>query len=364
MTTLSLQKVTKSYTQNTVLADINVDVASGEFLVLLGPSGCGKSTLLHAIAGLHSITSGEIVIDGKVVNNTPCQDRDIAMVFQSYALYPSMTVAENIGFPLEMRRFTKAQREKAVADVARLLKIDHLLKRKPAQLSGGQRQRVAIGRALIREPKLFLFDEPLSNLDALLRVEMRTELKKLHQRIGKTTIYVTHDQVEAMTLATRVAILNKGILQQVGTPHEVYNRPANLFVATFIGSPAMNLISCVVEGRGSERSVKIDAKAGGAESVRLSLPESIRAPLGTKLILGLRPEAFSVTTGAGVSTVSVNVNLIEPTGPEEIILFTLAGHEVVARVGAGAVAQIGVLDFAVDMQKAVFFDPETELRIQ
>jgi multiple sugar transport system ATP-binding protein len=364
MTTLSLQKVTKSYTQHTVLADINVSVASGEFLVLLGPSGCGKSTLLHAIAGLHSITSGEIVIDGKVVNDTPCQDRDIAMVFQSYALYPSMTVAENIGFPLEMRGFTKGQREKAVVDVARLLKIDHLLKRKPSQLSGGQRQRVAIGRALIREPKLFLFDEPLSNLDALLRVEMRTELKKLHQRIGKTTIYVTHDQVEAMTLATRVAILNKGILQQVGTPHEVYNRPANLFVATFIGSPAMNLIPCVVEGRASERSVKIDAKAGAAGPVRLPLPESVRAPLETKLILGLRPEAFSFKTGANVSAVSASVNLIEPTGPEDIVLFDLAGHEVVARMGAGAVAQTGAIDLAVDMQKAVFFDPETELRIQ
>jgi multiple sugar transport system ATP-binding protein len=364
MTTLSLRKITKSYSDVNVLADININVGSGEFLVLLGPSGCGKSTLLHAIAGLHSITSGEIVIDGKVVNQVPCQDRDIAMVFQSYALYPSMTVAENIGFPLEMRGFTGAQRHSAVSDVARLLKIDHLLKRKPGQLSGGQRQRVAIGRALVREPKLFLFDEPLSNLDALLRVEMRTELKKLHQRIGKTTIYVTHDQVEAMTLATRVAILNKGVLQQVGTPHEVYNRPANLFVATFIGSPAMNLIPCMVEGRGNERLTRISAAAGGEADVLLPIPEALRVPLDTKLIIGLRPEAFSAKPGSGDTVLSTRASLIEPTGPEDMVLFDLGGHEAVARVGAGSVTDLGPIRLAVDMQKAVFFDPQTELRIQ
>src|SRR6202789_1745705 len=279
MTTLSLEKITKSYAQTPVLLDVNIDVNSGEFLVLLGPSGCGKSTLLHAIAGLHSITSGDIVIDGKRVNDVPCQDRDIAMVFQSYALYPSMTVAQNIGFPLEMRKVGTTEREKAVMEVARLLRIDHLLNRKPGQLSGGQRQRVAIGRALVREPKMFLFDEPLSNLDALLRVEMRTELKKLHQRIGRTTVYVTHDQVEAMTLASRIAILNNGVLQQLGTPSEVYDRPANLFVATFIGSPSMNLISCVVEGRGEERVARIESKVdGGGDSVLLRLSETAKAP--------------------------------------------------------------------------------------
>ena len=366
MTTLSLEKITKSYAQTPVLLDVNIDVHSGEFLVLLGPSGCGKSTLLHAIAGLHSITSGDIVIDGKRVNDVPCQDRDIAMVFQSYALYPSMTVAQNIGFPLEMRKVGTAEREKAVMEVARLLRIDHLLNRKPGQLSGGQRQRVAIGRALVREPKLFLFDEPLSNLDALLRVEMRTELKKLHQRIGKTTIYVTHDQVEAMTLATRIAILNKGILQQVGTPHEVYDRPANLFVATFIGSPAMNLLPCVVETQGAERVAKIERKAGSSgEPILLRLPESAKAPTGVELMLGLRPEAFSEKRSpSDHATVRTRIILVEPTGPENISLFDLAGHEAVARIGTGEIAKTGEAEFAVDMRKAVFFDKDSGLRIQ
>jgi multiple sugar transport system ATP-binding protein len=366
MTTLSLEKITKSYAQTPVLLDVNIDVNSGEFLVLLGPSGCGKSTLLHAIAGLHSITSGDIVIDGKRVNDVPCQDRDIAMVFQSYALYPSMTVAQNIGFPLEMRKVATAEREKAVMEVARLLRIDHLLNRKPGQLSGGQRQRVAIGRALVREPKLFLFDEPLSNLDALLRVEMRTELKKLHQRIGKTTIYVTHDQVEAMTLATRIAVLNKGILQQVGTPHEVYDRPANLFVATFIGSPAMNLLPCVVETQGAERVAKIERKAGSSgEPILLRLPESANAPTGVELMLGLRPEAFSEKRApSDHATIRTRIILVEPTGPENIILFDLAGHEAVARIGTGEIAKTGEAEFAVDMRKAVFFDKDSGLRIQ
>jgi multiple sugar transport system ATP-binding protein len=366
MTTLSLEKITKSYAQTPVLLDVNIDVNSGEFLVLLGPSGCGKSTLLHAIAGLHSITSGDIIIDGKRVNDMPCQDRDIAMVFQSYALYPSMTVAQNIGFPLEMRKVGTIERERAVMEVARLLRIDHLLNRKPGQLSGGQRQRVAIGRALVREPKMFLFDEPLSNLDALLRVEMRTELKKLHQRIGKTTIYVTHDQVEAMTLATRIAILNKGILQQVGTPHEVYDRPANLFVATFIGSPAMNLLPCVVGAQGVERVARIESKAGGPQDpVLLRLPDSAKVPTDVKLMLGLRPEAFSEKRSpSDHATVRTRITLVEPTGPENIILFDLAGHEAVARIGTGEIAKTGEAEFAVDMRKAVFFDKDSGLRIQ
>ena len=365
MTTLALDKITKSYGPMPVLENVNIDVGSGEFLVLLGPSGCGKSTLLHAIAGLHSITSGNILIDGKRMNDVPCQDRDIAMVFQSYALYPSMTVAQNIGFPLEMRKVSAPERDKAVADVARLLKIDHLLGRKPGQLSGGQRQRVAIGRALVRKPKLFLFDEPLSNLDALLRVEMRTELKKLHQRIGKTTVYVTHDQVEAMTLATRIAILDKGVLQQVGTPHEVYNRPANLFVATFIGSPAMNLLPCVVEVRDGERVATIERKDGGSDGTILKLTGSTGVPTGARLILGLRPEAFTErSAGSDETPFRTSVTLIEPTGPEDMILFDLAGHEAVARIGTGTIARTGVADLAVDMRKAVFFDPASGLRIQ
>jgi multiple sugar transport system ATP-binding protein len=362
MTTLSLQKITKSYGSLPILTDVNIRVDPGEFLVLLGPSGCGKSTLLHAIAGLLSVTSGDIVIDGDRVNEVPCKDRDIAMVFQSYALYPSMTVAQNIGFPLEMRRVAAAERRKAIDDVARLLKIDHLLHRKPGQLSGGQRQRVAIGRALVREPRLFLFDEPLSNLDALLRVEMRTELKKLHRRIGKTTIYVTHDQVEAMTLATRIAILDKGVLQQVGTPHEVYNRPANLFVATFIGSPAMNLIPCTVEKRESGRVVRLGERP---DAIVVPLPDMVPAPLGVKAMLGLRPEAFAPKGPAtGDAAVRADITLVEPTGHEDIIVFDLGGHETVARIGAGLVGQAGPADLAVDMRKAVFFDPATGMRVQ
>jgi multiple sugar transport system ATP-binding protein len=366
MTTLALEKISKYYGQVPVLTDVNIKVGSGEFLVLLGPSGCGKSTLLHAIAGLHRITSGDIAIDGRSVNEVPCQDRDIAMVFQSYALYPSMTVAKNIGFPLEMRKIPAGEREKAVAEVAKLLRIEHLLDRKPGQLSGGQRQRVAIGRALVRDPKLFLFDEPLSNLDALLRVEMRTELKKLHQRIGKTTIYVTHDQVEAMTLATRIAILNKGVLQQVGTPYEVYNRPSNLFVATFVGSPAMNLLPCVVEQKGADRVVRINARNEGSKaSVRLPLPNDAMPPVGADLLLGLRPEAFSpVKFGTDGHLIKVQVTLIEPTGPEDIVLFDIAGHEAVARIGAGSIDQPGQAALAIDMRNAVFFDPKTELRVQ
>jgi multiple sugar transport system ATP-binding protein len=366
MTTLMLDQVSKTYGHTPVLSDVNISVASSEFLVLLGPSGCGKSTLLHAIAGLHPITSGQIMIDGRRMNDVPCQHRDIAMVFQSYALYPSMSVAGNTGFPLEMRRVNAVDREKAVLDVARLLKIDHLLTRKPGQLSGGQRQRVAIGRALIRNPKLFLFDEPLSNLDALLRVEMRTELKKLHQRIGKTTIYVTHDQVEAMTLASRIAILNKGVLQQLGTPHEVYNRPANLFVATFIGSPAMNLLPCVIEQMGPQRVARIERKMGACpEDTLLPLPAGLSVPNGVKLTLGLRPEAFAVVPLTPDSPLlRTHVTLVEPTGPEDIILFDLAGHEACARIGTGEIPQTGEAQIAVDMRKAVFFDRETSLLVQ
>lgn len=362
MSKLTLDHVHKYYSSDIrVLNDINIDVESGEFLVLLGPSGCGKSTLLHAIAGLHSINEGEIRLGGRVLNDVPCQNRDIAMVFQSYALYPSMTVRENIMFPLQMRKTPKEQREKSVDDVARLLQITHLLDRKPGQLSGGQRQRVAIGRALVREPSLFLFDEPLSNLDALLRVEMRTELKKLHQRMGRTTVYVTHDQIEAMTLATRIAILDKGIVQQLGTPNDVYNRPANIFVATFIGSPRINLLAGTVKNG----QLTIDGT-----STNLSIPSEFESALTNDyggVTIGVRPEHFSVAGDAqieeGEIEVEVEVTIIEPTGSDDVIVFRFAGEELSALVRSGSVKSLGLQSFRLDTRKLNLFDRTTGERI-
>src|ERR1700689_3978423 len=243
MATLEIRALRKRFGSLEILKGIDISLEKGGFLVLVGPSGCGKSPLLNTIAGLESITSGEILIGGQVVNDLHPSKRDIAMVFQSYALYPNMTVEQNMAFGMEMRRVPKAERDAAVAEVARTLQLGHLLKHRPSQLSGGQRQRRAMGRALVRHPRVFLFDEPLSNLDAKLRVDMRTEIKRLHQSTGTTIVYVTHDQIEAMTLATKIAVLKEGVLQQVGTPFDVYNHPANLFVADFMGSPSMNLMT-------------------------------------------------------------------------------------------------------------------------
>ena len=248
MAYLSIDNVCKSFGTVEVLKGINIEAEEGEFLVLVGPSGCGKSTLLNLIAGLETISSGQISIKGRMVNQVPPKDRDIAMVFQSYALYPNMNVKKNLSFGLETRKVPKAEIEKTIAKVAAILQIEDLLGRKPSQLSGGQRQRVAMGRAIARNPSVFLFDEPLSNLDAKLRVDMRTEIKKLHQRLGATIVYVTHDQIEAMTLADRIAIMKDGVLQQLGTPHEVYNRPDTQFVAGFIGSPSMNFLPVNIHG--------------------------------------------------------------------------------------------------------------------
>ncbi|OBQ96473.1 ABC transporter ATP-binding protein [Mesorhizobium sp. WSM3866] len=361
MSSLTLDKVNKHYgTQLHVLRDINIEVASGEFLVLLGPSGCGKSTLLHAIAGLHRINSGEIRLGSRVLNDVPCQSRDIAMVFQSYALYPSMTVRQNIAFPLEMRRLPRRGREDAVEQVARLLQIGHLLDRKPGQLSGGQRQRVAIGRALVRDPALFLFDEPLSNLDALLRVEMRTELKKLHQRMGRTTVYVTHDQIEAMTLATRIAILEKGTVQQLGTPSEVYNKPANLFVATFIGSPKINLAPAVIGGG--------RLLLEGANS-QLPVPEEFRAAARAQqrqVTVGFRPEHIALAigdVGDAEIDIEVDVTLIEPTGAHDVVIFHHGGVEQSALLGAGSIPQPGPARLRIDASRLSLFDPATGVRL-
>src|SRR3954471_6155363 len=286
MAALSIRALSKRYANLEVLKGIDLDIESGEFTVLVGPSGCGKSTLLNIIAGLDRASDGTIEIGGRVVNDVPPKDRDIAMVFQSYALYPTMTVRQNITFGMESRRVPMPEQDAAVARVASLLHIEQLLNRKPAQLSGGQRQRVAMGRALVRDPLLFLFDEPLSNLDAKLRVEMRTEIKKLHQNIEKTTVYVTHDQVEAMTLASRIAVMHQGRVQQFAEPRQVYERPANMFVAGFMGSPAMNFIPAELASLEGRPAVAVELNGG--KPALLPIPAA-RAPSGSqgkRVVLG------------------------------------------------------------------------------
>src|SRR5262252_1734201 len=290
MATLDLINVQKSFGPVKVLHDISIGMADGEFLVLVGPSGCGKSTLMNIIAGLEDPTGGSLKLAGRDITQLPPADRNISMVFQSYALYPNMTVAKNIEFPLEMRKVERSKRAERVQSVARLLQIEHLLERKPRQLSGGQRQRVAIGRALAREPQLYLFDEPLSNLDAQLRVDMRTEIKKLHQRLKATIVYVTHDQIEAMTLATRIAVMKGGVLQQLGTPYEVYNRPANTFVAGFMGSPRMNLAKAKLVDAGGG-NLALDLQIGERPRARIDLPAmpaALHQYVDQEVIAGIR----------------------------------------------------------------------------
>ncbi|MBX5230400.1 ABC transporter ATP-binding protein [Rhizobium sp. NLR9b] len=357
MANLAINHINKSFGSLTVLKDINISIEDGEFLVLVGPSGCGKSTLLSIIAGLDEHTTGSITIDGRSVQGLEPKERDIAMVFQSYALYPAMTVEQNIGFSLEMSKMPKAERVERVGKVADLLQIRHLLKRRPGQLSGGQRQRVAMGRALVREPKIFLFDEPLSNLDAKLRVEMRTEIKKLHQRLGATIVYVTHDQIEAMTMATRIAVMKDGILQQFGTPEDIYDRPANVFVATFMGSPPMNLLPAVVTSGSQCLSIK------GADTT-LPVPTSVidmPAP-GREVLLGLRPEWISLATDGNSSnpTLTLHVDVIEPTGPDVFVALRTGEREIMSRLPTGTPVRIGEeASFALDLSKAVLFDAET-----
>lgn len=356
MANLAINHVSKSFGAVSVLKDIDISIEDGEFLVLVGPSGCGKSTLLSIIAGLDEHTSGTITIDGRPVDGLEPKERDIAMVFQSYALYPAMSVKQNIGFSLEMSKMPKAERLERVNKVAELLQITHLLKRKPGQLSGGQRQRVAMGRALVREPKIFLFDEPLSNLDAKLRVEMRTEIKKLHQRLGATIVYVTHDQIEAMTMATRIAVMKDGILQQFGTPEDIYDRPANVFVATFMGSPPMNLLPATVVANGNGRHLSIK----GADAV-LPIPASTSVTLteGHELLLGLRPEWLSLAIGdqGGRATLNLHIDVIEPTGPDVFAALRAGEQEIMARLPTGTPIAPGQrASFAIDLSKAILFD--------
>ncbi|RQR27744.1 sn-glycerol-3-phosphate ABC transporter ATP-binding protein UgpC [Burkholderia sp. Bp9143] len=367
MASLHISNVRKAYGPTEILKNINIDVSDGDFLVLVGPSGCGKSTLLSLIAGLDTITDGEIRIDDDRVNDRHPSERDIAMVFQSYALYPNMTVGQNISFGLEIRKVPKADREKAVTGAARLLQIEHLLDRRPAQLSGGQRQRVAMGRALVRDPKIFLFDEPLSNLDAKLRVDMRTEIKKLHQRLGATIVYVTHDQIEAMTLATRIAVMKGGIIQQFGTPAEIYGTPANTFVATFMGSPSMNLIPAKLTGSDGKLVLAIGK---GNAAARLELPKqsaAVERYVGKDVIAGLRPEAIGVEGSRAADAlrdVSVKVLVMEPTGPDVYAVVEMGGVEVDARLAADVPHMPGeICTLRVDLSKLVLFDAQTEERI-
>jgi len=367
---LDIRDATKSYGPVEALHRIDITVEEGEFLVLVGPSGCGKSTLLNMIAGLEEISSGEIFIRGKLMNGVHPSRRNIAMVFQSYALYPNMTVARNITFGLEMHGVPKAERVRAMREVARLLQIEPLLDRKPGQLSGGQRQRVAMGRALVRDPDVFLFDEPLSNLDAKLRVDMRTEIKRLHQELGTTIVYVTHDQIEAMTLSTRIAVMNAGHIQQLGTPREVYDTPANLFVARFMGSPSMNLIPVKVRVDGA--GVFADMIQGEGERVSLPFfdpPEALGSRDGQVVTLGIRPEALTDTDGADhrsthVERVRSVVGITEPAGSDTFVTTAIGGVDCVARMRADAdVVPGSVAEFAFNMEKAVAFDPKTESRI-
>lgn len=365
MSTLEIDRVRKSYASLEVLKEVSISIGTGDFLVLLGPSGCGKSTLLNMIAGLETITGGEIRIAGKVVNNLSPKDRDIAMVFQSYALYPTMTVRQNIEFGMKIRGLPAAERDKAVKIAADLLQMSHLLDRKPSQLSGGQRQRVAMGRAIVRQPKLFLFDEPLSNLDAKLRVDMRTEIKRLHARLGTTIVYVTHDQIEAMTLATRVAVMKDGVVQHLDEPQAVYDRPANVYVARFVGSPAMNIIPGVLEVNGSTVSAVINVANRPAASISgMSLSgDAARKYAGKKVLVGIRPENFSITTGNARPTVSVDIDVVEPTGPDTLVVFQLGGVEVTARLPPKQANAGQEAILSVDTSKVVIFDAETETRI-
>jgi multiple sugar transport system ATP-binding protein len=364
MSSLTISKLRKSFGAIDVLKGVDLEAKTGEFIALVGPSGCGKSTLLAMIAGLESVSSGEIRIDGRIVNSVAPKDRDIAMVFQSYALYPTMTVRQNITFGMESRGVPRAQQDEAVKRVAALLQIEALLQRKPGQLSGGQRQRVAMGRALVRDPKLFLFDEPLSNLDAKLRVEMRSEIKRLHQRVGKTTIYVTHDQVEAMTLASRIAVMHKGELQQFAEPRAVYDRPANLFVAGFMGSPPMNFIPArLADGGGAAIDV---AGLGGAEK-RLPLARPLSHPGDASIVLGVRPEHITPAraNGAGAkpgsATMDAIVELVEPTGAETMVGLKIAEREIIARFDPDDAPRVGeTIAVAFDMAKACLFDAKSE----
>ncbi|MBA2874777.1 ABC transporter ATP-binding protein [Thermaerobacillus caldiproteolyticus] len=365
MAELRLEHIYKIYDNNvTAVKDFNLHIHDKEFIVFVGPSGCGKSTTLRMIAGLEEISKGDLYIDGKRMNDVAPKDRDIAMVFQNYALYPHMSVYDNMAFGLKLRKFPKDEIDRRVREAARILGLEQYLDRKPKALSGGQRQRVALGRAIVRDAKVFLMDEPLSNLDAKLRVQMRSEIAKLHQRLGTTTIYVTHDQTEAMTMATRLVVMKDGVIQQVGTPKEVYEKPENIFVGGFIGSPAMNFLKGTLQdGTFVIGNVTIGVPEGKMKALRE------QGYVGKEIILGIRPEDFHdepVFIEASQNTkITANVEVAELLGAETMIYSQINGQEFVARVDARTEIKPGhQLDLALDMNKAHFFDVETEKRIR
>jgi multiple sugar transport system ATP-binding protein len=355
----NVRKVYDSAPSAIVVRDVSLDVADGELVVLVGPSGCGKTTTLRMIAGLESVTAGRLRIGDRVVNDVAPKDRDIAMVFQNYALYPHMTVRENMGFALVLRKLAKADIAARVAHVAQVLALTEVLDRTPKELSGGQRQRVAIGRAIVRQPQVFLFDEPLSNLDAKLRLEMRREIARLHRQLGATMIYVTHDQIEAMTLGQRIVVMNHGVVQQIDTPRALYDAPANRFVATFIGSPAMNLIDGTI--------ALADARAVFRTPTGALAFDAPDIP-GGRYTLGVRPEHLvPVDSGrapARAAIVRARLELIEPLGSEVLLHLRSADGELTARVAPGVMPAVGSeIDLAVDLSHTHFFDPTTEARV-
>ncbi|EUB97350.1 Glycerol-3-phosphate-transporting ATPase [Rhizobium sp. CF080] len=350
MGSVTIRQARKSYGALEVLHGVSVDIANGEFVVLVGPSGCGKSTLLRMIAGLEAISGGEIAIDGRVVNSLAPKERDIAMVFQSYALYPHMTVEANMGFSLRLAGAPKQEISARVADAARILGLEPYLKRYPRHLSGGQRQRVAMGRAMVRKPKVFLFDEPLSNLDAKLRVQMRSEIKQNHHRLKTTTVYVTHDQIEAMTMADRIVVMNGGVIEQVGSPLDLYDRPANLFVAGFIGSPSMNVIGGRLENG-------IFATSDGTS---VAVPNV--ASLGNRALhMGFRPEHLTLDDNG----LRAEIITVEPTGSETQVVMRLAGYEVTGVFRERIMKLPGdTISVSIDVARAHLFDPETGQRLE
>ena len=348
MASVTYEHVTKKFSADTTAVDdLSLSIKDTEFMVLVGPSGCGKSTALRMLAGLEDITSGQIKIDDQVINDMPPRERDVAMVFQSYALYPHMTVHDNMAFGLKMRGTPRADIVSRVKEAGRILRLDNLLARKPRQLSGGQRQRVALGRAIVRQPRVFLLDEPLSNLDAMLRVQTRIELQKMHQRLGTTFIYVTHDQVEAMTMGDRIAVMNDGLLQQVAPPREIYDQPVNMYVAGFIGSPRMNFLPVTISDR--------QAKASGFE---LTLPKATGLAHGT---LGIRPEHFVPNVSADDAAIDLKVEVLEVLGADQYLYGKVGSDDLIARVDPQLKVAVGDrVRLGVNMQRLHIFDSETE----
>jgi multiple sugar transport system ATP-binding protein len=357
---VTFDHVTKKYAADVVAVDdLQLEIEDGEFLVLVGPSGCGKTTALRCVAGLEEITSGRLLIGDRVVNYVPSKDRNIAMVFQSYALYPHMTVYDNLAFGLKLLKTDKQEIRRRVDEAARILDLSNLLDRKPKALSGGQRQRVALGRAIVREPQAFLMDEPLSNLDAKLRVQTRAEILRLQQRLGVTTIYVTHDQVEAMTMGERIAVMSNGVLQQVGPPPVLYDNPVNVFVAAFIGSPAMNFLTAKADGQ-THKLGPVSLEASGR------LGRTLEARLGKDVLVGFRPEDLQLDGdgGSGVVKIPAKVDVVEYLGHEELLHTQADGHEIVALVPSEKRVRVGdAIEFAVAADKLHLFDPETEERV-